>query len=100
MAVTADESDQFAILLQHFQASHLVPIIPLYFSPPIRLEGESYLRNRIVVGEPLPPTSSPAEVRKAMTALHEWLDRQEPARSVGPEATLLLKEGIGRQAKN
>ena len=100
VAVTADESDQFAILLQHFQASHLVPIIPLYFSPPIRLEGESYLRNRIVVGEPLPPTSSPAEVRKAMTALHEWLDRQEPARSVGPEATLLLKEGIGRQAKN
>src|SRR5205085_1818600 len=94
VAVTADDAEQFAHLLKHFQAGRAPRIIPVYYSPPIRLEGERHQRNRVVVGDPLSPTATPDEVRHALRALQEWLDKQDPAKSVGPEASLLLGQGL------
>jgi MFS family permease len=99
VAVTADEGEQFDKLLGHFQATHAPAIIPVYFSPPIKLEGETHQRNRVVVGDPLSPTATPDEVRHVIRTLQEWLDKLDPAKSVGPEASLLLGQGLAGLTK-
>jgi MFS family permease len=99
IAVTADDNAQFEELLKHFQATHAPIIVPVYYSPPIRLEGESQQRNRIVVGEPLPATATPTEIHAALEALRVWLEKQDPAKSVGPEASLLLGQMANKLPK-
>jgi hypothetical protein len=89
VALTVDPPEQpvaFERLLEDLRAGQPACIVPVYcgaLAPRQAAKRGDPHRIRVLVGEPLPPGATAAEIRQALGQLGEWLKSTDPAASHG-----------------